>query len=93
VDEDPVAAWQVHCDGVQAVLDDPETAHRELANPHMGRLPLETAIDQFYTADRAVGRKPCPSGGGKPGLRGTTSGRACRRASRKCRRYPLSCSI
>ena len=51
VDENPVAAWQVHCDGVQAVLDDPETAHRELANPHIGRLPLETAIDQFYTAD------------------------------------------
>jgi uncharacterized protein (TIGR03086 family) len=51
VDEDPVAAWQVHCDGVQAVLDDPETAHRELANPHIGRLPLATAIDQFYTAD------------------------------------------
>ena len=51
VDENPVAAWQVHCDGVQAVLDDPETAHRELANPHIGRLPLATAIDQFYTAD------------------------------------------
>jgi len=51
VDEHPVAVWQVHCDGVQAVLDDPETAHRELANPHIGRLPLETAIDQFYTAD------------------------------------------
>ncbi|WP_169982253.1 TIGR03086 family metal-binding protein [Microbispora sp. H10836] len=50
-DEDPVAAWQVHCDGVQAVLDDPETAHRELADPHVGRLPLETAIDRFYTAD------------------------------------------
>jgi uncharacterized protein (TIGR03086 family) len=51
VDENPVAAWQVHCDGVQAVLDDPQTAHRELANPHIGRLPLDTAIDQFYTAD------------------------------------------
>ena len=51
VDENPVAAWQVHCDGVQAVLDDPETAHRELANPHIGRLPLAAAIDQFYTAD------------------------------------------
>jgi uncharacterized protein (TIGR03086 family) len=50
-DENPVAAWQVHCDGVQAVLDDPETAHRELANPHIGQLPLATAIDQFYTAD------------------------------------------
>jgi uncharacterized protein (TIGR03086 family) len=51
VDEDPVAAWQVHCDGVQAVLDDPETAHRELSNPHIGRLPLAVAIDQFYTSD------------------------------------------
>jgi uncharacterized protein (TIGR03086 family) len=51
VDENPVAAWQVHCDGVQAVLDDPDTAQRELTNPHIGSLPLETAIDQFYTAD------------------------------------------
>jgi uncharacterized protein (TIGR03086 family) len=50
-DEDPVAAWQVHCDGVQAVLDDPQTAHRELTNPHIGTRPLATAIDQFYTAD------------------------------------------
>ena len=41
VDENPVAAWQVHCDGVQAVLDDPETAHRELTNPHIGSLPLD----------------------------------------------------
>src|SRR4051795_1593631 len=38
VDEDPVAAWQVHRDGVQSVLDDPETTHRELTNPHIGRL-------------------------------------------------------
>jgi uncharacterized protein (TIGR03086 family) len=51
VDEDPVAAWQVHRDGVQAVLDDPETAHRTLSNPHIGELPLDTAIDRFYTAD------------------------------------------
>ncbi len=51
VDDDPVAAWQVHCDGVQASLDDPQTEHRELSNPHIGRLPLATAIDQFYTSD------------------------------------------
>ncbi|GAA0976246.1 maleylpyruvate isomerase family mycothiol-dependent enzyme [Acrocarpospora macrocephala] len=51
VDENPVLAWQIHCDGVQTVLDDPETAHRELTNPHIGRLPLATAIDRFYTAD------------------------------------------
>jgi uncharacterized protein (TIGR03086 family) len=48
---DPVVAWQVYCDGVQAVLDDPETAHRELTNPHVGTMPLETAIDQIYTPD------------------------------------------
>ncbi|GIH19868.1 TIGR03086 family metal-binding protein [Rugosimonospora africana] len=51
VDEDPIAAWQVHRDGVQAMLDDPETAHRKLANPHIGTLPLDAAIDQFYTTD------------------------------------------
>lgn len=28
VDEDPVAAWQIHCEAVQAVLDDPATSGR-----------------------------------------------------------------
>jgi len=51
VDDDPVVAWQVYCDGVQAVLDDPETVNRELTNPHIGTMPLETAIDQIYTPD------------------------------------------
>jgi uncharacterized protein (TIGR03086 family) len=51
VDDDPVAAWQVHCDAVQAVLDDPETQDRKLTNPHIGSLPLDAAIDQFYTSD------------------------------------------
>lgn len=51
VDEDPVAAWQVHCEGVQAVLDDPGTRDRKLTNPHIGSVPLDTAIDRFYTAD------------------------------------------
>lgn len=51
VNDDPVSAWQVHCDGVQAVLDDPATAHRELTNPYIGALPLANAIDQFYTSD------------------------------------------
>ncbi len=50
-DGDPVAAWQVHCDGVQAVLDDPAMAHRELTNPHIGSLPVPAALDQFYTSD------------------------------------------
>lgn len=51
VDESPVAAWQIHCAAVQAVLDDPATADRVLTNPHIGALPLHRAIDQFYTAD------------------------------------------
>ena len=51
VDDDPVAAWQVHYDAVQALLDDPATAGRLLSNPHIGELPLDRAIDQFYTSD------------------------------------------
>ncbi len=51
VAEDPVAAWQVHCDGVQALLDDPETPRRELVNKHLGNVPLDQAIDRFYTSD------------------------------------------
>ncbi|MFD0852413.1 TIGR03086 family protein, partial [Actinomadura adrarensis] len=51
VDEDPVAAWQVHAESVQAVLDDPETEHRKLTNQHIGVVPLPAAIDRFYTSD------------------------------------------
>jgi uncharacterized protein (TIGR03086 family) len=49
--EDPVATWQVHCDAVQALLDDPATGSLVLTNPHIGTMPLARAIDQFYTAD------------------------------------------
>jgi uncharacterized protein (TIGR03086 family) len=51
VDEDPVAAWQVHADAVQALLDDPETPSKVLSNPHIGDVPLDQAVDQFYTSD------------------------------------------
>ncbi|MGW2786637.1 TIGR03086 family metal-binding protein [Streptomyces populi] len=51
VDEDPVKAWTVHSDGVQALLDDPATAHKTLSNPHIGEVPLDQAVDRFYTAD------------------------------------------
>jgi uncharacterized protein (TIGR03086 family) len=51
VDDDPVAAWTVHSDGVQALLDDPATAHRMLSNQHVGEVPLDQAVDRFYTAD------------------------------------------
>ena len=51
VDDDPVAAWQVHSDAVQALLDDPTTRDRVLANPHIGDVPLDQAVDRFYTGD------------------------------------------
>jgi uncharacterized protein (TIGR03086 family) len=51
VDDDPVAAWQVHSDAVQALLDDPETPTKVMSNRHIGELPLDVAVDQFYTAD------------------------------------------
>lgn len=51
VDDDPVAAWTVHRDGVQALLDDPATATKTLKNRHIGEIPLDQAVDQFYTAD------------------------------------------
>lgn len=51
VAEDPVQAWLVHRDGVQALLDDPGTHARMLSNPHIGELPLDEAIDRFYTSD------------------------------------------
>ena len=67
VDDDPVAAWQAHVDGVQALLDDPATHARLLRNRHIGELPLDDAIDRFYTSDvflhtwdlaRATGQEP-----------------------------------
>jgi uncharacterized protein (TIGR03086 family) len=51
VDDDPVAAWQVQADAVQALLDDPATAGRVLADRHVGEVPLDRAVDQFYTSD------------------------------------------
>src|ERR1700761_129868 len=48
---DPVTAWQVQDDAVPALLDDPATAGLVLSNEPLGQLPLDRAIDQFYTAD------------------------------------------
>lgn len=50
-DDDPVAAWTVHRDGVQALLDDPATADKVLTNRHIGDVPLDQAVDRFYTSD------------------------------------------
>ena len=51
VDEDPVGAWLTHNGAVQDLLDDPGTPSRVLSNPHIGELPLDQAVDRFYTAD------------------------------------------
>ena len=51
VDDDPVGAWRTHADAVQAVLDDPATPGRTFSNPHTGDLPLDQAVDRFYTTD------------------------------------------
>ncbi|MGY0231381.1 TIGR03086 family metal-binding protein [Longispora urticae] len=51
VDDDPAGAWQAHFDAVQALLDDPATAGLTLSNRHIGDVPLDRAIDQFYTTD------------------------------------------
>ena len=48
-DPDPVVAWQAQADAVQALVEDP--AGRVLKNPHIGEVPLDEAIDRFYTAD------------------------------------------
>jgi uncharacterized protein (TIGR03086 family) len=51
VAEDPVTAWQIQFDAVQALLDDPATPTRSFDNRHTGSLPLDQAVDRFYTAD------------------------------------------
>jgi uncharacterized protein (TIGR03086 family) len=51
VDDDPVGAWTTHSDGVQALLDDPATAAKVLVNEHIGEVPLDQAVDRFYTSD------------------------------------------
>ena len=51
VDDDPLTAWQVHADGVQAVLDDPASTGREFSNQHTGTMALPVAVDRFYTSD------------------------------------------
>jgi uncharacterized protein (TIGR03086 family) len=51
VEDDPVAAWSVHAEQVQAILDDPATEGRLYTSQFTGEMPLAQAIDQFYTAD------------------------------------------
>jgi uncharacterized protein (TIGR03086 family) len=48
--EDPVAAWQVHADAVQRLLDGPDAA-TPFKHPMVGEMPLPDAVDRFYTTD------------------------------------------
>jgi uncharacterized protein (TIGR03086 family) len=51
VDEDPVGAWQAQSDAIQGLLDDPDVGQKVLRNRHVGEVPLDLAIDMFYTSD------------------------------------------
>lgn len=51
VEEDPVAAWRVLSDGVQAALDHPGTAAVPFSHPRAGEMPLPDAVSRFFTAD------------------------------------------
>ncbi|HTW18018.1 MAG TPA: TIGR03086 family metal-binding protein [Nocardioides sp.] len=51
VEDDPAAAWNELERGVRDLLDDPATATRVLSNPHIGDVPLDRAVSQFFTAD------------------------------------------
>lgn len=51
VDVDPVGAWEARCEEVQALLEEPATAESTFRGRHTGELPLDRAIDRFYTPD------------------------------------------
>ena len=51
VDTDPVGAWTTLSDGVQALLDDPETAGMTIDHPRAGTHRLDEAVNTFFTND------------------------------------------
>lgn len=50
IDDDPVVAWEHHAAEVQRLLDGPAAA-ADFTHPHLGTMPLEQAVDNFYTSD------------------------------------------
>jgi uncharacterized protein (TIGR03086 family) len=48
--DDPAVAWRAHAAAVQALLDGPD-ADSAFTHPHVGTMPLQQAVAQFYTAD------------------------------------------
>ena len=51
VDDDPAGAWLIQNEAVQALLDDPDTVDKVLSNSHIGDIPLDQAVNNFYTSD------------------------------------------
>ncbi len=51
VDPDPAAAWDTLAAGIQAVLDDPDHAARDITHEHLGTLTVEDAIAMAVTGD------------------------------------------
>ncbi|MEP7111803.1 MAG: TIGR03086 family metal-binding protein [Ilumatobacteraceae bacterium] len=51
VDDDPVEAWTLLSDGIQALLDDPLIAASEFSHERAGRHSLEEAISMFFLGD------------------------------------------
>ena len=49
--EQPAAAWVLHREAVQEVLDDRDLSATTFTNPHIGSMSLGQAIDRFYTSD------------------------------------------
>ena len=50
VDDDPLGAWLALDAAIQAALDDPDTAKREI-EMRFGAFSVESAVDQFCTGD------------------------------------------
>ena len=51
VDDDPVGVWQILTDGIQRVLEDPQSADGQFEHPRAGRHSVEDAIATFFLGD------------------------------------------
>ena len=54
VNDDPVGAWTHLADSLQALLDDPATAQREITHEHLGTVTVEHAIGMIMFGDIVI---------------------------------------
>ena len=54
VDDDPAGAWSTLNDAVQALLDDPDAAAKEISHPLAGTHRLDDAVATFFLGDVVV---------------------------------------